>query len=222
MKYTRDETRRRKRERETTTTTVLNIGRARKEKPTARVSAQEPAPPGTNMVVLRVPGQRNVCEKHIADVPAAANFLRVGRGHRARRERRAFYLFISRLRQPPPSLFFSCLSLSLFLFGKCRGVSSIGARWEPTSRYRLLLVRATRQHGGTRNDDDSGDECSSFLLSRRGKKTFRGATRRFAIGGRDFSNSLTANADTTRYSRECSRCEGHASVEIYLAFYAGN
>lgn len=78
------------------------------------------APRGTGytVVVLRVLGERNVCEKHIGDVPAAVNFLRVGRDYGPRAQsRRAFYLFISRLATTSS--------------GNAAGGSSTGARWEP-------------------------------------------------------------------------------------------
>lgn len=86
----------------------------------ARVSAEGTGAPGgteNTVVVLGVPGERNVCEKHIVDVPTAVNFLRVDRTGSRARSRRAFYLFISRLATISPE--------------NAAGDSSTGARWEP-------------------------------------------------------------------------------------------
>lgn len=86
-------------------------------------------------------------------VPAAANFLRVDRGHWVRETRDgAFYLFISRLRQ--------------LLYGKCRGVQAPGSKWElrcldiaycllveplSTTTYSFLLLGAERKPSATRS-----------------------------------------------------------------------
>lgn len=109
MKYTGDKTSERERERANGRSSLdrrdaivdaLNIGRIRENDGAgARGSRRrEPgAPRGTEntVVVLRVPGERNVREKHIADVPTAVNFLRAGRNRAAKPTRFLFIYFPS-------------------------------------------------------------------------------------------------------------------------------
>lgn len=121
-----------------------------------RVSAQRTGAPrgtGYTVVVLRLPGERNVCEKHIGDVPAAVNFLRVGRDHSPRAQsRRAFYLFISRLATTSS--------------GNAAGGSSTEARWEPRPDIAYCSL------------EPLGDVAAFFFWTRK-RKSRRGERTRF-------------------------------------------